>query len=70
MNFHVFFSLTDTKMCRKLMYSVMYLTDSSAGKCSQLIKVVCGSDIEDEGRLRGGKKCKCPGFLRREQKNK
>lgn len=70
MNFHGFFSVKDTKMCRKLTYSVTYLPHSSAGKRSQLIKVVCGSDIQDEGRLRGGKKCKRPGSLRREQKNK
>ncbi|KAI1240436.1 hypothetical protein IHE44_0008859 [Lamprotornis superbus] len=38
----------NTKMCRKLTYSVVYLTRSSAGKCSWLIKVVCGSDIQDE----------------------
>lgn len=63
-----FFSLTDTKMCRKRTYSVTYLIRFFAGKCSQLIKVVCGSDIQDEGRLRGGKMCKCPGLLRREQK--
>lgn len=57
-------------MCRKLTYSVTRLPRSSAGKCSQLTKVVCGSDIQDEGGLREGKKCKCFGLLRREQKKK
>lgn len=31
-NFHGFFSLIDTKMCRKCTYSVTYLTRFCAGK--------------------------------------